>query len=323
MDAAQAAEQRRKAWSRYWASGALHSCAGSFAGNYAGAIRRFWEGVFSGLPEQARVLDLCCGNAPLAQLLLELQPRAATSVDAVDAAALAPEWLQRLPPGQQARVRIHSGVDAAALPFADAGMDLCTSQYGIEYVGAAAIAEVRRVLRPGGRFAAVMHHVDALPVRIAGEDLQHIAWLQQPAGLFAATAAMLRPMAASATAEGRARLRDDAAATTARARFNALQAELDGRIAAARWPDVLHDARDACAAALQQARAAGEAAGAAALQEVQEGIAELALRDRELLECALDEPQLRALLAPLGDADVAALHFDNGDIAGWSVAIRP
>lgn len=312
------AAERRDAWTRYWASGALHSCAGSFAGNYSGAIRAFWEGVFSSLAGQARVLDLCCGNAPLAQLLLELRSEAGVVVDAVDMALVAPDWVDELPPAERERVRIHSGVDVAALPFDDASMDLCTSQYGIEYVGEAAVAEACRVLRPRGRFAAVLHHVDSLPVRIAREDLGHLAWLQCEGGLFDATRAMLRPMAISATAQGREQLNRDADASAARDRFNALQRELDVRAGAARWPDALQDARDACAAVLQQAREQGEAAAAGTLARVREDVAALALRDRELVDSALDRAALEALLAPLRDLQVDVLCFDTGDIAGWA-----
>ena len=58
-------ERRIESWSRYWASGALHSCAGSFDGNYAGSLRAFWNEVFSSLPP-----------AVLAKLVVEvaLQP---------------------------------------------------------------------------------------------------------------------------------------------------------------------------------------------------------------------------------------------------------
>ena len=34
---------RRAAWSAYWATGGLHSCVGSFGGNYGGAIGGFWR----------------------------------------------------------------------------------------------------------------------------------------------------------------------------------------------------------------------------------------------------------------------------------------
>jgi SAM-dependent methyltransferase len=51
--------------------------------------------------------------------------------------------------------------DAGALPFADASFDLACSAYGgLPFVAdaGAVLAEVRRVLRPGGRFVASVNH---------------------------------------------------------------------------------------------------------------------------------------------------------------------
>jgi SAM-dependent methyltransferase len=51
--------------------------------------------------------------------------------------------------------------DAGALPFADASFDLACSAYGgLPFVAdaSAVLAEVRRVLRPGGRFVASVNH---------------------------------------------------------------------------------------------------------------------------------------------------------------------
>lgn len=54
-------EQRRvdrdRAWSNFWRHGALHSLQGSFAGNYAGEIRHFWNTVFRDVDGTQRVLD--------------------------------------------------------------------------------------------------------------------------------------------------------------------------------------------------------------------------------------------------------------------------
>lgn len=55
--------------------------------------------------------------------------------------------------------------DARELPFADGGFDAVTARHMLYHVPRPelAIAEARRVLRPGGRFAAVVNRVDPLP----------------------------------------------------------------------------------------------------------------------------------------------------------------
>jgi SAM-dependent methyltransferase len=321
--------RRTEAWSRYWASGALHSCAGTFAGNYAGAIADFWQQVFATLEGRpARVLDLCCGNAPLSRLLVESPVFAGggTRIDAVDAARVDPRWVEAMPAGERARLQVHGGIDAAALPFADATFDLCMSQYGIEYAGAAAFDEVARVLAPGGTFAGVLHHADSLPVRIARAELSHLDWLEYDADLLPAASGLAGYMALAGTAQGAARLRADPAATAARERFNQSMRRVGDRIEQVQWPDVLQEARDAVMAALATARQAGAAAGATAVRDVGSWLEETRLRQRELAEVALDEARMRALLAriPGEEREVGVLHFaKGGEIAGWSVIAGP
>ena len=319
-----ATQRRARAWSDYWSSGALHSCAGSYSGNYGGAIADFWRAVFAGLAPQARVLDLCCGNAPLSKLLLEQSDGFEGGIDAVDAARVAPAWIASLPDAGPRHIRVRGEVDARALPFAAAGFDLCMSQYGIEYAGTEAMREVVRVLKPDARFAAVLHHVEALPVRIAREELEHVAWLRQAQGLLESAHGMIEPIARSATPAGQASLRADLRAHAARDRFNASMRELDARVQSATFADVLVEVRDRVAAALNRARAEGEVAARAAWAQIDEGLEANELRQRELVEVALDEAGVRRLLSPLGDPapHLQVLEFERGGIAGWAVRAR-
>lgn len=317
--------RRADAWSRYWASGALHSCAGSFEGNYAGAIAGFWQRVFASLEGRpARVLDLCCGNAPLSRLLVESPVFASggIGIDAVDAARIDPRWPDAMPAGARERLRVHCGIDATALPFADAGFDLCMSQYGIEYAGPAAFDEVARVLAPGGIFAGVLHHAGSLPARIAREELLHLDWLERDSGLLPAASSLVGYMALAGTPEGAGQLRVDPAATAARQRFNDCMRRMGAKIEASQWPDVLQEARDAVMAALATARQAGAGAGAAAVRDIGQWLGETRLRQQELVEAALDEARLRALLArfPAGECAIDVIRFaEDGEVAGWSV----
>jgi ubiquinone/menaquinone biosynthesis C-methylase UbiE len=154
------------------------------------------------LPPQTRVLDIACGTGIVARTVaarlhgqgqitgLDLNPamlRVARRVS--DASGLAIDWVQG---------------DAQALPFPDATFDLVFCQQGIQFFPdrAAAVAEMHRVLAPGGEAAvacwrglarnlffahlaqAVQQQVgsDALAMPFALDDPLELAGLLQQAG---------------------------------------------------------------------------------------------------------------------------------------------
>lgn len=312
------AAARRAAWSAYWQAGALHSCVGSWSGNYGGAIAAFWSRSFAALANGARVLDLATGNGPLPQLLLQQRPDdAALRIDAVDAAALAPAWYRA---DAQPRLRFHQGVAMEALPFADGSFDLVTSQYGFEYADRApALAELLRVLAPRGRVALVMHHAGSVLVEVARSELRHQARLLADDGLLAAAAAVV-PWFALARAGGNPGA--DPAAGRARAAYNAAQQALSTAIAGEHAPDLLVDVRDAVHR-LVAATGADPAPTLAALADWRAALGNAALRSRELVACALhpgDVADLRDAIVTArgGGVTVAELGQEEG-VLGWSL----
>src|SRR3546814_7616053 len=89
---------RQAAWSRYWKQDVLHSLPGSFSGNYAGRIERFWLDSFAALGSGQRMLDIATGNGPIPQLACTpCAGRAAgmPRIDAIDLAQVAPAWVSR------------------------------------------------------------------------------------------------------------------------------------------------------------------------------------------------------------------------------------
>jgi SAM-dependent methyltransferase len=103
-----------------------------------------------------RVLEIGCGSAPCARWLRS----AGADVVAFDLSA---GMLARA-----AELNRSTGItvplvqaEAGALPFADGSLDLACSAYGgLPFVAdaGAVLAEVTRVLRPGGRFVASVNH---------------------------------------------------------------------------------------------------------------------------------------------------------------------
>jgi len=115
----------------------------------------FWR--VTAPPPDARVLDIACGTGvPCLGLATRLAPEGV-----VFATDLAPEMVAAT--GRRAHAlgirNLEMRVaDANHLPFGDASFDAVTCAFGLMFVPdpPAAIAEMRRVLKPGGRLAVMV-----------------------------------------------------------------------------------------------------------------------------------------------------------------------
>lgn len=316
-------EARREAWTKYWATGTLHSCSTSFQGNYAGAIGDCWREAFAALPRGGRVLDVGTGNGPLPKLLLDVQGHRGVFCDAVDLASVSPAWVGELALAMQTRVRFHSAVQAEHLPFDAARFDLVVSQFGLEYSDLSqSLAELARVLRPHGAVRLVVHHSQSVSARLAAEELRHIDWLVAEDGLLSVAQRMLGPMSQAATAQGRLALQHDVRANHLRDRFNMVQDELERRLKTSICPDVLEEARVVVADALVQAGQHSTQHGQARLSGFAESLTGSRLRLVELLAAALGVAGVESLLAGLSihgiEATATALQ-ERGEILGWQI----
>ena len=117
-------------------------------------MHRLWKRqtvrlALSGASPRSRVLDLCCGSGDLCFLAEKLGARDVIGADFT------------LPMLEVAKRRRREGnhrsrflqADALRLPFPDGSFDVLTIGYGLRNVAdiPAALAEMRRVLAPGGR----------------------------------------------------------------------------------------------------------------------------------------------------------------------------
>jgi ubiquinone/menaquinone biosynthesis C-methylase UbiE len=314
---------RAGSWSRFWASGALHSCAGSFEGNYGGQVREFWTRAVRGFPPGGQVLDLCTGNGALPKLFLELLAGdRASRIDAVDLATIRPDWLGTLDPSARARLQFHSATPIERVPLPDASVDLAVSQFGFEYTQLQeSLPELRRLLRGNGRAALIVHATDSLTARISRAEHEHLQWIQRSAVLELASA-MCEPMSRLASASGRQALQADAGANALRGKFNQAMQALATRGDTAAHASMLIELLPALATVLDGCAHTGNAqAGRDEIARMRLGFEDYALRIDELLACAMSRDAATMLLDPLGPRQqtVEAVHFDNGELLGWGL----
>ena len=170
-----------KEWAAYWQKGTITTFHGRFAGNYDGAVREYWQGLFSALPAGAAVVDLATGNGALALLAQEHSARQGLSLEVtgIDYAAIDParQFADKGFVRHLRAIDFRAGVRLEDTRLKAAAFDLAISQFGFEYGEPEPSArEVARILKPrNAAFAAMLHHAESAIIRQAKDGLVQIA----------------------------------------------------------------------------------------------------------------------------------------------------
>ena len=104
------------------------------------------------LARSDQVLDIGCGEGQVARLAAEVGASRVVGID--------PTWAQVSVAAERGGGPNYARAGADALPFSDATFDTALACLVFEHIDAVdeAIAEVARVLRPGGRFLFFLNH---------------------------------------------------------------------------------------------------------------------------------------------------------------------
>jgi SAM-dependent methyltransferase len=164
------------AWDRFWADDRQAGGGGCLPGpdNRIERVQaEAWRAFAAGLPRHAKLLDLGTGDGRVMRWMIEARR---------DLKPVGVDYAERIPPAPRGS-RSRGGVRIEALPFGDSTFDAVTSQFGIEYADTnAAVAELARVLRPGGRFRLIVHRADGPLVRHNLARLEGLEWAAGASG---------------------------------------------------------------------------------------------------------------------------------------------
>ena len=176
-----------KQWETYYRGGALATGPAGADGSYDGEVRQAWVEFFSTLHDGARILDIGTGNGVVALIASETATALGHhwEIHGTDLAQIDP--VRDIENGAQrfAGVTFHAGVASERLPFEPESFDAVCGHYALEYSDIpAALAEIHRVLKPGGDAQFILHHVDSLLVRNAQWSLQESEFVLKELKMF-------------------------------------------------------------------------------------------------------------------------------------------
>lgn len=307
-------------WENYYRGGGLVTCPTGPDQNYTLEARDIWVEFFASLPDGARIVDIGTGNGPIALIAKDVAAVAGRSfeIHGVDLAQIAPQRDVARGASLFEGIRFHPGTSAEQLPFESAKVDAVTGQYALEYTDVpGALAEVSRVLAPGGRAQFVTHSSDSVVLGNAAPTFRQFQVLFEDTRL-------LRKLRRFIEVEREGRVRARALAQDLESAMREVESVLSAN---AFDQPVLVMALDTARQVLAVRRATPSAQLEARIDAVERELKSSMRRLQDLVRCALDaEDTARysdlASRAGLCLEQVAPLLHAGQHVIGWRFNFR-
>lgn len=315
-------------WSQWWSQGHITSFGTALRDNYEGYTREHWWRCFDDI-SGGKLLDIATGNGALATLAVEYAAQAGKDfqVTATDLAEIGEQTTAENPDIHRWReqVSFHGGTPCERQPFEDESFDGVLSQYGFEYSDIdSTLAEVQRLLKPGGQFLAIAHNAASQVVaRQRSSASVYLAALEQ-LKLFRL---LERHLASWGKAKGQRAI--DKLGNKPKVQKSGQELEQGLRQFAGQFPNDETAARVFCAIddLRQEALDMGPARRAAAVKQERDSFSAALARLQDLFRAALDERGVsrlksQALQLGFGEVDIQPFYAEDGGLAGWSVRLQ-
>ena len=154
-------------WSVFWQQGHSTTFGDWFKQGYDGAVAAWWQAQLDSGSDTPVVLEPGCGNCSLLPAMVKSGRGGkyiGVDIARVSPSSIASEGLE----DSGIELVLHSQTSAEEVPEADASVDIIASVFGIEYSDLSrSVPEAARLLKPGGRFCALVHHDDSVVTRMS------------------------------------------------------------------------------------------------------------------------------------------------------------
>ena len=158
-------------WSVFWRQGHSTTFGDYFKQGYEGAVADWWRSVLGEFPSGGTVIEVGCGNCSLLPAMVSSGASGryvGVDVARVGTSPVAEQGLE----DSGIEVTVHSGTPAETVPEADGSADIVASVFGIEYSDLGrSVPEAARLLKPGGRFCALLHHDQSVVTSMSRQAL--------------------------------------------------------------------------------------------------------------------------------------------------------
>jgi len=147
------------AWSNYWETGFESTFTGHKESDFFIDLNQQWQETFKSLTNGSTVVDLGAGNGALTAKILKTSEEMNMGLIAIAVDYAAVDKLSKLFAGEHHNLTVKANTAIENTELENESVDLCVSQFGFEYANhTKASTEVARILKPGGKLCAIVHH---------------------------------------------------------------------------------------------------------------------------------------------------------------------
>lgn len=162
-------------WDRYWHGMKEGGQIGVGGANHL-RLNQFWREYFSSIGTHSgpkKIIDIGSGDGAIVATAIDTLGDDSVDLTCLDISGHSVDLLRQRYPAVNGIV-----ANALRIPLESESFELVTSQFGVEYAGAAAFEEAARLVAPGGQLVLLAHHRPGLMYEECSASLDAVEGLR-------------------------------------------------------------------------------------------------------------------------------------------------